>query len=235
MSLLEIIFDPFVLFCVGCIVTPPLVDKTLSRDAQLDYFTHPAMLFCAALLIITYVYTFVVNRQRVVKLAASKRMLARWYLLNGVIIHILMDGLVGVYKANQPFATQYAKLDKRYGADVGTFLGSAVHIVSAMELFVKGPLCILLYIAYHHNLSIRDPLELITCATQIYGTVVYLGQEWLTGGHNFDVDWNLTFSMHYLLYFWFAVFFGCLLYFVVPGILGYWCFTRIAGDAARRR
>ncbi|CAD2212677.1 3-beta-hydroxysteroid-delta(8),delta(7)-isomerase [Angomonas deanei] len=138
-----------------------------------------------------------------------------------------MDGCVGVFKTNRLFAQNYAKLDKRYGDVLGTFNGSAVHVVSLMELFVKGPICVLLYWAYVTRHPSRDALEFFTCVTQAYGTVVYLGQEAISGAINLEVDYQLSFSPYHLLYFWFAIFFGCVLYLIVPSILGWKSYLRL--------
>eukprot|EP00658_Telonema_sp_P-2_P001736 TRINITY_DN10655_c0_g1_i1.p1 TRINITY_DN10655_c0_g1~~TRINITY_DN10655_c0_g1_i1.p1 ORF type:complete len:179 (+),score=48.52 TRINITY_DN10655_c0_g1_i1:105-641(+) len=122
--------------------------STLTAEKALHYVFHPSILFTFALLAVSVWET---NRGKLVALTASERMRARWYLLNGVIIHILMDGMVGVFKVEPLFAKNYNKLDRRYGSAIGTFEGSTVHIVSLLELFVKGPLCILLYRAYHRG------------------------------------------------------------------------------------
>lgn len=165
-------------------------------------------------------------------LTYGERTRARWYLLNGIIIHMLMDGCVGVFKTSRLFAENYAKLDKRYGDPLGTFNGATVHVVSLMELCVKGPLCVVLYWAFWTRHPMRDALEFFTCVTQAYGTVVYLGQEAISGAPNLDVDYELSFSMHYLLYFWFAIFFGCVLYLIVPGILGWRSYKRLVQQSA---
>lgn len=223
---LEVFVDPFVLFCVACIVTPVAVQwDSLSSEEIFNFFTHPAMLGCAILLAVVVAETKLCGK--CVSLTLRQRILARWYLLNGVIIHILMDGLVGVFKANHLFALNYAKLDKRYGDVLGSFNGSTVHIVSLMELLLKGPICILLYRSIHRGDGNRYALEFFTCVTQVYGTIVYLGQEAISGAPNFDVDYQLTFTFHYLLYFWFAVIFGCVLYIVVPTILGWNAYVKI--------
>lgn len=226
MPLLEVLIDPFVLFCVGCIVTPVAIQlDTLTQTEITAFFTHPAMLACAVLLVAVWLETHF-NGQ-CVKLSFKERVVARWYLLNGVVIHILMDGLVGVFKANHLFAVNYAKLDRRYGDELGTFNGSAVHIISLMELVVKGPICILLYRAIHRGSPHRNALEFFTCVTQVYGTIVYLGQEAISGAPNLDVDYKLSFTFHYLLYFWFAVVFGCVLYIIVPAVLGWGAYKRL--------
>jgi hypothetical protein len=224
--LLEVLVDPFVIFCIGCIAAPLFVNKGMNQEKVFEYFTNGGMLFAAALLVATWFITRFTGGPNA-KLSYRDRMLARWYLLNGVIIHMLMDGLVGVFKVNKYFAVQYGMLDRRYGDPLGEFNGSAVHIVSLLELLVKGPICVLLYYCIHKGSRHRDALEFFTCITQAYGTVVYLGQEAISGGKNFDVDWKLEFTFHYIFYFWFAVVFGCVLYLIVPAIVGWRVYNRI--------
>lgn len=167
-----------------------------------------------------------------VPLNYAERRRARWYLINGVIFHMLMDGCVGVFKTNTLFARNYAKLDRRYAEPLGSYNGSAVHVISLVELFIKGPICILLYLAMQTRHRTVDALEFFTCVTQAYGTIVYLGQEAISGAPNLDVDYDLTFSQHYLVYFWFAILFGCTLYLIVPTILAYRSFGRIVAHTS---
>ncbi|ESL11530.1 hypothetical protein TRSC58_00716 [Trypanosoma rangeli SC58] len=233
---LEIFVDPFVCFCVSCIVAPLIVARErLTCTDVVEYLKEPAMLFAAALLFLVVAEARVVRWRRNAPPLCTfyERMRARWYLLNGVVIHILMDGLVGVFKASTLLSRNYAKIDKRYGARLGSFEGSAVHVISLMELCVKGPLCILLYRAYQTRSPHRDALEFLSCVTQAYGTVVYLGQEVISGMPHLDVDHNLEFTPQYLLYFWFAIVFGCLLYLVIPCWWGWEAYTRLVAASAR--
>ncbi|KPI89315.1 hypothetical protein ABL78_1544 [Leptomonas seymouri] len=258
---LEVLVDPMVVFCVSCILTPlAMVRDTLTPEMVKEYFSELSMAVSLAAVPVAWIIGMVL-RWRVLKslakckkyqeehkdqmepyervnydammapLTYGERTRARWYLLNGIIIHILMDGCIGVFKTNKLFADNYAKLDKRYGDRLGTFNGSAVHVVSLMELFVKGPLCVVLYWAFQMRHPMRDALEFFTCVTQAYGTIVYLGQEAITGAPNLDVDYELSFTPQYLFYFWFAIIFGCVLYLIVPGVLGYRSYVRLRSQA----
>jgi hypothetical protein len=148
-----------------------------------------------------------------------------------VVIHILLDGMTGVYKLNPVFTEQYAELDKRYGAPIGSFLGSAVHVISALELFVYGPLCVYLYMAYHKRYPSRDAVELVVCVCQLFGTIVYLGQEVISGMTSMEVDWDFTFTYRMLKNFWFAVVIGNSIWLIVPTYLGVKSFNRIVAAA----
>ncbi|KPA77810.1 hypothetical protein ABB37_06630 [Leptomonas pyrrhocoris] len=258
---LEILVDPMVIFCVSCILTPlVMVRDTLTPEMVTAYFSEPSMAASLAAVPLAWIigamwrsqvrksvqkrkayqeehinqmepYEMVNYDAMVAPLTYGERTRARWYLLNGIIIHIFMDGCIGVFKTNKMMADNYAKLDKRYGDPLGDFNGSAVHVVSLMELFVKGPLCVVLYWAFKVRHPMRDALEFFTCVTQVYGTIVYLGQEAISGAPNLDVDYELSFSPHYLFYFWFAVIFGCVLYLIVPAVLGYRSYVRLCHQA----
>ncbi|KEG05822.1 putative 3-Beta-hydroxysteroid-delta(8), delta(7)-isomerase [Trypanosoma grayi] len=231
----EVFVDPFVIFCASCVALPLVLERAYLTQADVvAYLTEPAMLFAAAVLVATVAEAKLARRRqrRPVPLSLRERVRARWYLLNGVVIHVLLDGLVGVFKASTLLARNYAKLDARYAAALGSFTGSAVHIVSLMELCVKGPLCLLLYRAYQTNSPHRDALELFSCVTQAYGTVVYLGQEAISGMPHFDVDRQLEFTPHYLVYFWFAIVLGCVLYLIVPCWLGWQAYKRLVAASA---
>ncbi|ORC89955.1 putative 3-Beta-hydroxysteroid-delta(8), delta(7)-isomerase [Trypanosoma theileri] len=232
---LEAFVDPFFLFCVSCIAAPLIVERdNLSHDDVVQYFTEPAMIGTAILLILV-VLEAKIARWRYHSpplISFHERSRARWYLLNGVVIHILMDGLVGVFKVNTLLAKNYAKLDVRYGTELGDFTGSAVHVISLMELCIKGPVCILLYRAYQTHSPHRDALEFFSCVSQAYGTIVYLGQEIITGMPHFDVDYNLEFTPHYLLYFWFAIVFGCVLYLIIPCLWGWQAYKRLVSASS---
>jgi hypothetical protein len=140
---------------------------------------------------------------------------AQWYLMNGVFIHFLMDGL-SVFHGVPALHDQYYLLDSRYKGD------ATLDVLSMFELFVMAPLCLILY----HGVRVRAPwrhaLQLATSSVQLMGTIIYLGPEiyWWKGAH-LMIDWNLTFSPAYLAYFWFPVALGPLMWIFVPLALMY--------------
>ena len=219
----ELATDPFVLFCVSCIIIPPVVEG-MNREAIVAYAFHYTFLFTAALIAAVYWFT---KSGETVTLSKCDRWKARWYLLNGAVIHILLDGMTGVHKLNPTFARQYAEIDGRYGAALGSFEGSAVHVISALELYVYGPMCLWLYYLYHRGLPQRDALEFATCIAQLYGTIVYAGQEIISGMTLTQCDRNLTFSMAMLKNFWFAFVLGNTIWVIIPSWLGYEAWNRL--------
>lgn len=218
--------DPFVHFIAGCFLLPPVWDMMGFSDV-ITFFLHWSMVFT---FLGIYLSTKVVRTTQpkwANRTSASDDWVARWYLLNGWVIHILLDGLTGVFKAHPTYAYHYDALDKRYGSEFGTVEGSYVHIISSLELFVYGPMCIYLYYAIHHRRPERDVLEVATCVCQLFGTVVYLIPEVITGNPSFiKFEWVLTPVM--LKDFWFAVVLGNLIYFSVPTYLCVQAWSRLS-------
>mmetsp|Transcript_11568 Transcript_11568/g.42309 ORF Transcript_11568/g.42309 Transcript_11568/m.42309 type:complete len:245 (-) Transcript_11568:287-1021(-) len=214
-------WDPTVLFIAGCVATPAV----LSPEKAREHFTDPFLLGALALTILTILVGTALRRG---DLSPRDRRVATWYLLNGSIIHILMDGLVGTHGLEglcgpRGFAevlplmdAQYRKLDGRFNMSFGDHRGSCVYLVSLVELFVAGPLCLAVYVAYVSHSPYRRPLEIVTAVSQLYGAVVFAGSEILNGLPNVHPDWDLEFSFDHVLYFWFAFVFCELLWVVVP-------------------
>ena len=88
--------------------------------------------------------------------------------------------------------------------------------MSLVELFLAGPLCLAVYLAYYTGSNYRRPLEIVTAVCQLYGAIVFAGSEILNGLPHVNPDWNLDFTFDHVLYFWFAFVFCELLWIVVP-------------------
>ena len=218
--------DPFVLFCLGCLVTPLIVVGTAEDDGPLGtialrgfdagvwkaYWTDKAVLagaaFAAAAALVAGDYP---------ALPDADRRSANWYLANGAIIHIAMDGLTGGYGCLPLMNDNYEKLDNRangWGA-VGTNgltedAVSVAYVVFRSELYIMAPLCFLTYIAHYARSPYRPSLAIVTLSAQLWGTVMFVGPEILTGCKNMvpvGVDGCLSAGTtpYELLYFWFAV------------------------------
>lgn len=255
----EFLVDPTFLFCVGVFAAPLYMKRNKIKREEINvYLTEPFFLAMLAALILVAVMGIIIRKRFIKDLTRRKelqdknrnlhayqrvnytyllrplrlgeRLRSRWYLFNGIVIHAYLDGLVGFFKVNPLMAANYAKIDRRYGADVGSFQGSTVHVLCLLELFIKSFMCIFLYWAFQNRHPARDALELLVCATQVYGTVMYIGQEIISGGRNLELDYFFTFSLHYTVYFWFAVVFGCALFILVPLLLGYWSFQRLCNQ-----
>ncbi|SYZ64323.1 3-Beta-hydroxysteroid-delta(8) (plasmid) [Leishmania braziliensis MHOM/BR/75/M2904] len=109
---------------------------------------------------------------------------------------MLMGDCASVFEANPLLAENCAKLDTRYANDLDSVNYSVVHVVSLMVLLVKGPLCVLLYWLFQVRHPMRDALEFFTGATPVYGTIVHLSQEAISGTPILGVDYDLIFSRY---------------------------------------
>lgn len=89
----------------------------------------------------------------------------RRYLVNGVVIHIMMDGLVGSFSVHKvflpPMTDHYRILDNRFVLGDPNAL-----VVTFTELLVMGPLCLLAYRARVLNRPYRAVLEAVVSAVQ---------------------------------------------------------------------
>merc|ERR1712000_795742 len=128
------------------------------------------------------------------RLSLRDSLVAFWYLFNGIIIHIFLDGLVGFARRVPFLFSLYCTLDKRY-----EHAESAVMMISITELLIMGPLCIFLY---YRNRSWRAPLELVVCAIQIFGTIVFTGSEIWEGFPHIPTDFEMTFEQDKVIFFW---------------------------------
>mmetsp|Transcript_22957 Transcript_22957/g.42195 ORF Transcript_22957/g.42195 Transcript_22957/m.42195 type:complete len:237 (-) Transcript_22957:61-771(-) len=228
MTLIRPLCDPFVWFCISVVLAPAQELETLSEVSA--YFCHWT-LWLTALVIGTIVALTTLFGTKST-LTASEERVARWYLLNGTLIHGTLDGCIGLFKANPTYASQYAKIDSRYSGHIGSHESATVHVLCMVELILYVPACIWLYIAYHHRRPERDALELVVCVMQAYGTIVYFAPEVLSGMPSASVDKDLSFTPYYLKYFWFASAMN-FVWIIVPGILGKSAWNRIVSNESR--
>lgn len=163
-------------------------------------------------------------------LRLGERLRSRWFLLTGVVLHGYLDGMVGCLGLPSPLKYIYATMDRRYASPLTSYQGSLVHSQGVCELVVVAPLSVLLYIFFQLRHPCRDGLELLLCVLQFYTTAMYLGQEWISGARNFDLDYFYSFTPHYVVHFWFLVVFVRMICLAVPLWLGFWSFQRISNQ-----
>ena len=83
----------------------------------------------------------------------------------------------------------------------------------------------LLYFGYHLSTAWRDPLELVVCALQIYGTAIFAGTELVHGLPNVWRGWGV--GLDAALFFWFGFVVCEAVWIVVPLALGVRAWRRI--------
>ena len=174
-----------------------------------------------------------------IPLTAGDQRLANWYLINGIYIHFLMDGMVGCFHVWSLMDEQYKVLDGRFCTDgpcdrrlpnanaetVAAFKASGKPwpapdswvvpvLTGTAEYAIYAPMCLLVYLAIKTGKPWRRALELILCTCHIYGTFVFMAGEEMTGGKNL---WpGRGFSFDDLTYYWFGYLSANLLWFFYP-------------------
>lgn len=208
------ILDPSVIFIAGCFMVPlGLAEDNAERIRFLTDWTLWFMVACA---VGTVLITRWVAGPNPVPLSNRDRLVASWFLMNGAVIHIFMDGLIGVYRLCPPFQRHYAKLDDRYGKGDAT-----VDNISLLELYLYGPAALALYYAYHNRRAWRYPLEIVVSCFQLYGAILFVFTEAWYGGIHIPVDWKFEFHFDHILYFWFGFLIANGIWFVVPSWIIY--------------
>eukprot|EP00455_Lapot_gusevi_P013417 TRINITY_DN16528_c0_g1_i2.p1 TRINITY_DN16528_c0_g1~~TRINITY_DN16528_c0_g1_i2.p1 ORF type:complete len:203 (+),score=55.39 TRINITY_DN16528_c0_g1_i2:68-676(+) len=148
------------------------------------------------------------------KLTTSQKWLAFWYLLNGVIIHTFLDGLIGWLALYPPLNQQYANLDSRYPLGI-----NYVMIISIVEMFVMTPLCLLCFHALCQNKSYFHPLQICVCAIQLMGTLVFTFSEVRDNFAHVRANGDFGLSFDAIFYFWIFFVAANILWTVLPAAL----------------
>ena len=110
---------------------------------------------------------------------------AGWYLWNGVICHVMMDGMAGGHWGLDLMDQNYRILDKRFNWHLEQSSPGAPHpgdaanalLVTQVELWVHAPLCIAAYVAIKNGYATARAWELLALSFQLFGAIVFLGPE----------------------------------------------------------
>jgi len=182
-----LLLDPTFLFLGPTLLVPLFASgdpKThtlnLAPPTQADvlaYLQEPAVIACFVFIILGL-------------LLGGKRSnrTAVWFLMNGGIVHIAMDGLTGGYHALPLMDKSYRQLDNRFNDDVSTGAShdawAAAFLVVTLELFVMAPMCWLSYYAISNNKAWRQEISFMTAFLQFLGTIMFVFPEFITGCRN---------------------------------------------------
>mmetsp|Transcript_10669 Transcript_10669/g.29606 ORF Transcript_10669/g.29606 Transcript_10669/m.29606 type:complete len:262 (-) Transcript_10669:125-910(-) len=163
-------------------------------------------------------------------LLPSENGAATWYLLSGWFMHMLIHGLSGSFHHVDLLTNIQIKTDARFGHRLGDERGSTVWVMGVFELFVTGPLCLILFFAYHQQWTLRDILEVIVCIFQLCGVLMVSGTEVMNGLFNVWRGWDLTSES--VVFFWFGFVIHTLVGVCVPLALGFPAFVRVSAACA---
>eukprot|EP01126_Amoeba_proteus_P053362 TRINITY_DN64_c0_g1_i1.p1 TRINITY_DN64_c0_g1~~TRINITY_DN64_c0_g1_i1.p1 ORF type:complete len:277 (+),score=47.68 TRINITY_DN64_c0_g1_i1:110-832(+) len=227
----DIISDPTILYaflCIGIMATK----KLLAGDFMivLTFFVNPCVLFSLALGLATVYWSSLGNKSRT--LSRSDLYSSNWYLVNGVVFHLMFDGFSGSLQSIPLIVDQYKVLDNRFNTH-----HAVPWVIGIIEMLVMAPLCFLTYRAIRRNLPSRYPLELMVAILHAFGMVLFCAVEIYEGNLNVPaVDpignsngrfANLKFTENHLTYWWFGFLFSEAIWGIVPFFLGRRAFRKI--------
>ncbi|GMI61519.1 hypothetical protein ScalyP_jg9061 [Parmales sp. scaly parma] len=184
-----LLFDPSFIFLVPTLLIPLFANgdattKTLTfmiptPEQGLAYLNNKAIIAAFAFYVLAQLFTLGSGR-------STKT--ANWFLLNGAIIHVAMDGLTGGYHAIPLMDASYRQLDNRFNEDRKTGASedawAAAYLVVTLELFVMAPMCFVTYFACMKKKSWRQEMVLLTGFIQLLGTIMFVFPEFVTGCKN---------------------------------------------------
>lgn len=195
------IFDPSFLFCLGALSTPLLLafrDNPQNFSSELrKYILDPALIAGISYIILALLFS-----RKSLKLSFKEKLISNWFLFNGAIIHLTMDGLSGGHHMLPLMEKNYAIVDQRFKTDEPNSW-----IITQIELFLMSPLCFLCYLSLRKGNITKFGLCAATAALQLMGTIIFAGSEIVSNFPNTPIDRKFEFTNHHLLYFWFG--FGC--------------------------
>eukprot|EP01084_Bolivina_argentea_P271149 461248_1 len=258
--------DPTVLFTIAVVLTPlgfEINDPNFIELLKI-YFLHAPFLICFALIIILENGTLFIPQKHAVPFKKKKRtngtysqpkglkirnilttsdyMTSRWYLMNGLIYHSLMDPISGFWQNWSLMTKQYSYLDTRFANPYEIGAESATLTVW-LEAAVMCPLCILIFIGYRYilprirNTSSKNKskyasivwiycLEFVVCLCQSIGSYFFYGTEMilLFIGKDTHITYaknknELDFDIWECFYFWFGTIFMVAIWVIIPVIL----------------
>ena len=157
-----------------------------SADRVRAHLTDPANLAWLAYTVLAAVVAGSAS-----KLRASESLAAGWFLWNGAIIHLAMDGLVGGYHNWPLMDKSYRILDRRANDDVPESQGGPPYgqamitwTIFNCELFIHSSLCFISYVGIVRRAPWRQPFEIMALTWQLVGAVLFIVPELLAGCAN---------------------------------------------------
>jgi len=161
-------------------------------------------------------------------LKKNDKLVAGWQFLNGLVIHLLLDGMVGYCGAFPSLQASFFELDKRF------IDGAAARTIALMELLFYTPLCLVTFYAICQRMWWRHLINIITCTVQITGTFVFLGEEIHRNFQDVPCDWNLEFTFNHVTKFWLGFVVANMVWIVCPLLCMKYSFdaTRVVSGGA---
>jgi len=217
--------DPTLLFCGGTLMSVVFVrgdssTNTLSFVPMKEYpsqlykhFVDPAFVAGALFLFVAYYMTKDYVHDR---FSATQRREAGWYLWNGAIIHVMMDGMAGGGWLSESggwglklMNENYQVLDKRFSREATKGDIAVAATVTQTELCVHSVLTLYAYVGLCKRARWADSVALIALSFQLFGAIMFIGPDLMLGCPNMQPFDQLTctpgISWFEVFYFWFGV------------------------------
>eukprot|EP00483_Globobulimina_turgida_P007107 UN07121 len=180
------LLDPTVLFSIVVVFIPVAFEVNNPNFVEVikPYLLYPPFLICWALIILLEIGSLLlpqkthVSRRKKVKtttyiLSNAEYMASRWYLLNGLMYHLLMDPVTGFWQNWSLMTKHYNFTDERFsnpykvGAEAAT-------LTVWLEGAVMCPLCVLLFIGYRYILPRLRSRNTAAKNNSKYGSIVWI-------------------------------------------------------------
>ena len=172
------------------------------------------------------------------KLGKVEKLIIAWFLHNGGIIHVVMEGLAAGWGLWPEISESYQLIDNRFRFRVSSDHGGApdeaklnVWLITQLELFVWAPFCVMTVLSYYNVLDRRHRhgLAIVTSMMQMIGTIFFvfspLFHECMdlppfgVKGCFPELDW---FSFMYV-YLAFGINF---VWMIIPSMIIWWCWPK---------
>lgn len=224
----SLLFDPTRFFSI-LVITIMIIRHAERHDW--DFTISFSTGFCLNPYVILFItmsftciyYGYTTRSSNNIILNRNDRWTAEWYWWNSWLFHMTMDGASGSLRLVPVVVEQYDILDLRFPER-----HVVPWIIGIIELFIMGPLCMILcgIIINNNTHSYRYSLELITSTLHITGMIVFVVSEVYEGqlkipaldpvGIPGNMWGNVKFDFYHCIHYWFGFWFCNLIWGVVP-------------------
>lgn len=171
------------LFLLSIVLEADPNNQTISIRVNYPSFsTYPFGLFALTIYYLT-IYTVISTFSKKNMIGNVDKLIIMWFLHNGGIIHIVMEGLAAGWGLWPEIYESYQLIDNRFRFHVPDFHGGApdeaklnVWLITQLELYVWAPFCVLTVLSYYGVLHQRHRhgLAIVTSMMQIIGTIFFV-------------------------------------------------------------
>eukprot|EP00445_Apocalathium_hangoei_P081300 CAMPEP_0204190086 /NCGR_PEP_ID=MMETSP0361-20130328/59026_1 /ASSEMBLY_ACC=CAM_ASM_000343 /TAXON_ID=268821 /ORGANISM="Scrippsiella Hangoei, Strain SHTV-5" /LENGTH=259 /DNA_ID=CAMNT_0051150851 /DNA_START=35 /DNA_END=814 /DNA_ORIENTATION=+ len=150
---------------------------------------------------------------------SQERRTLGWYLWNGAICHLMMDGLAGGGWALPLMIQNYEQVDRRFRQTSQPGERASAMLLMNIELVGHSSLCLMAYVGTALRRPWRHEVQILTLSLQLMGTIMFVVPEFMTECLNLAPQGVATCApvptLYNLVYFWFGT---CIsfIWFVIP-------------------